>query len=338
MVQEGLSLCIINRDDRENLVRLVREARPWVDEIVIVDTGSTDGSAGAAKSAGADVVVERPGLLREDGIIKSFALARNESYKLATKPWQLWLDTDDTLSDWSLLPTLVRRASEARLQNQWGLSVNLWYDYAWSEDRSKCLVSLLRTRLTHKDDFWRWMKPVHERLVCGQGDEPVIVDETLRVIHLSQSSRNTSDRNLRILLHWEAEDGPKEDPDSLYFYLGAEYCTRQQYEVAFEYFNRAAGTANPLQVSCVLNAGRCLMFQGKLREQQAYLRPFYHAAPHIADFYWDAAYICTLVGDLPMAAHMMNASTKATTQIEGETTKFRDHVIERLKSVHKPLI
>ena len=82
-----LSLCMIVRDEEKNLDKCLSLARPHVDEIVIVDTGSVDGTVEIAKKY-ADIFeeIEWP---------ESFAIARNYSMDLATGSHILILDGDE---------------------------------------------------------------------------------------------------------------------------------------------------------------------------------------------------------------------------------------------------
>ncbi|MFT5144735.1 MAG: glycosyltransferase involved in cell wall biosynthesis [Thalassolituus oleivorans] len=87
----SLSLCMIVKDEAEGLEKCLSTARPHVDEIVVVDTGSTDGTQEIAKRY-ADVFeeIEWPG---------SFSEARNHSLDLATGDFILILDGDEFLPD-----------------------------------------------------------------------------------------------------------------------------------------------------------------------------------------------------------------------------------------------
>lgn len=90
-LQPTLSLCMIVKNEEENLGKCLSLARPHVDEIVIVDTGSTDRTLEIARQY-ADVLdeIEWPG---------SFSVARNHSLSLAKSDYILILDGDEYIED-----------------------------------------------------------------------------------------------------------------------------------------------------------------------------------------------------------------------------------------------
>jgi tetratricopeptide (TPR) repeat protein len=85
-----ISLTMIVKNEEPALPTCLAAARPWVDEIVVVDTGSTDRTREIAQAHGAHVV---EWAWRDD-----FAAARNESLRHATGDWVLALDADETLT------------------------------------------------------------------------------------------------------------------------------------------------------------------------------------------------------------------------------------------------
>lgn len=82
-----ISLCMIVRNEEKNIGRCLRSVEGLVDEIIVVDTGSTDKTPQIAKTLGAKVYFYP---WKND-----FSLARNESIKYAKYPWIFWLDADD---------------------------------------------------------------------------------------------------------------------------------------------------------------------------------------------------------------------------------------------------
>ncbi len=89
-INSSISLCMIVKNEEENLDRCLISARDVVDEIIIVDTGSTDRTIEIAESYGAKVF-NHPW----EG---SFSKARNYSLKYATCDWILYLDADEELN------------------------------------------------------------------------------------------------------------------------------------------------------------------------------------------------------------------------------------------------
>jgi glycosyltransferase involved in cell wall biosynthesis len=109
---ENLSLCIIVKDDEENIKRLVSKAKQYISEVIVVDTGSKDGSVDVALDSGAFVVGANHLLNPETGFIDSFSEARKLSFQYANNDWIMWLDSDDDLSDWEILKNVISEAEE----------------------------------------------------------------------------------------------------------------------------------------------------------------------------------------------------------------------------------
>ncbi|MBV9124103.1 MAG: glycosyltransferase [Planctomycetes bacterium] len=84
-----LSLCMIVRDNARTLEACLTSIRPWVDEMVVVDTGSTDATPQIAERLGARVF--------SFPWCDDFAAARNESFRHARGRWLFWMDSDDVI-------------------------------------------------------------------------------------------------------------------------------------------------------------------------------------------------------------------------------------------------
>jgi tetratricopeptide (TPR) repeat protein len=85
-----LSVCLITKDEEEALPRCLRSLKPVADQIVVVDTGSTDDTREIARSFGADV--------HEFTWADDFAAARNAAVEHATCDWILIVDADEELT------------------------------------------------------------------------------------------------------------------------------------------------------------------------------------------------------------------------------------------------
>lgn len=84
-----LSLCMIVRDNEETIQACLESIYPWVDEIIIVDTGSKDRTPDICRTFGAR--------LFEFPWCDDFSAARNESLKPARGDWIFWMDSDDVM-------------------------------------------------------------------------------------------------------------------------------------------------------------------------------------------------------------------------------------------------
>lgn len=100
-----LSACLIVKNEEKHLDRCLSSLHEVVDEIVVVDTGSTDRTIEIAKKHGAVI-----------GYFEwcdDFAAARNESLRLASGNWALWIDADEELD-----PTGFDQIREALIRPQ----------------------------------------------------------------------------------------------------------------------------------------------------------------------------------------------------------------------------
>lgn len=78
---------MIARNNEATIRRCLESIRPWVDEMIVVDTGSTDATPRIAEECGAAVSFFP--------WCDDFSAARNVSFELAQGDWLFWMDTDD---------------------------------------------------------------------------------------------------------------------------------------------------------------------------------------------------------------------------------------------------
>src|SRR5580658_8633514 len=92
----ALSLCMIVRNEERNLPRCLNSVEGLANELIIVDTGSTDQTPGLAASYGARVIPF-------DFTVVDFAAARNCAITHARGQCILMLDADEILAPGSAL-------------------------------------------------------------------------------------------------------------------------------------------------------------------------------------------------------------------------------------------
>lgn len=104
-----ISLCMIVKNEARSLARCLESARAFVDEMIVLDTGSTDETVAIAQSCGAEV----HGFAWCD----DFAAARNASLRHARGEWVLVLDADEVLVSEALPALRQAMASEVLVVN-----------------------------------------------------------------------------------------------------------------------------------------------------------------------------------------------------------------------------
>lgn len=86
-----IGVVAISRNEAQDLPGFLASVLPWVDEVVIVDDGSTDDTVEIARTAGRKVKVLQRKMSDEDG----FAGQRNAGISAATSDWLLNMDIDE---------------------------------------------------------------------------------------------------------------------------------------------------------------------------------------------------------------------------------------------------
>ncbi|UCE24836.1 MAG: tetratricopeptide repeat protein [Candidatus Zixiibacteriota bacterium] len=162
-----VSACMIVKDEEELLPGCLESIRDWVDEIIIVDTGSTDRTVEIAESYGARIF-HQPW----EG---NFSKHRNYSLELATCDWIFIIDADERFVQEDL-PQLRRLLND----EEYGiLSINVFNVYGSSEELTTFLPSV---RFWRRKLNLRYEGIVHNLLKLGE--EHPVLRAAVRLKHL----------------------------------------------------------------------------------------------------------------------------------------------------------
>lgn len=102
--QEMLSTCIIAKNNEETILSCLNSIEAISDEIIVLDTGSTDGTMDIVKRFSKARVIKGsnplqiPDTVTPDDMDEGFCKSRNESIREAKYDWILWIDTDEKLT------------------------------------------------------------------------------------------------------------------------------------------------------------------------------------------------------------------------------------------------
>jgi glycosyltransferase involved in cell wall biosynthesis/Flp pilus assembly protein TadD len=217
-----LSLCMIVRDEEEMLPECLASCAAGVDEMIIVDTGSTDRTVEIAESFGATVLH-----FPWNG---SFSDARNHGIDAATGTHILWLDADERLEDGDA-EQLHRLAGQPYREAHWLVETNFT-----GQEEVGTAATHLALRVWRNRKQYRFSGAIHEQIRVSM---PTDLGErfavsSLRIRHYGYlksriDERDKHQRNLTLLLKELAQS-----PNNAFthFNLGTEYLGTQELDRA----------------------------------------------------------------------------------------------------------
>lgn len=175
-----VSLCMIVKNEEEHLPRCLESVGEIADEIIVADTGSTDGTKAIAAGFGAK--------LYDFKWCDDFSAARNFAFSKATMDYCLWLDADDVLTE-------EDRQAFFRLKETLDPAtdmVMMRYHTAF-DSGGRPTFTYYRERLLRRAVGFRWEGAVHEAI---QPRGKILYSE-IAVTH-RKTGPGDPDRNLRI--------------------------------------------------------------------------------------------------------------------------------------------
>ncbi|WP_195983660.1 glycosyltransferase family 2 protein [Clostridium sp. D33t1_170424_F3] len=211
-----ISLCMIVKNEEDVLARCLDSVRACVDEIIVVDTGSTDATKEIARNY-TDQVYDFPW-------IDDFAAARNFSFSKAEMDYCMWLDADDVLLEKDAKQLL-------KLKSELDPSVSIVmmkYHTAFDEEGTPTF-SYYRERLIRNRMGFVWQGAVHE--VITPAGQIIHVDTAVTHQKLHPSD---PDRNLRIFEKLRSE-GKTLDPREQFYYARELYYHKRYEDALKEY-------------------------------------------------------------------------------------------------------
>ena len=216
-----ISLCMIVKNEEEVLARCLDSIKYVVDEIIIVDTGSTDKTKSIAR--------EYTDKIYDFCWVNDFSAARNDAFSKATKDYQMWLDADDVFPEESAKKLL-------ELKQTLDLNtdiVTMKYITHFDKDGNPVLIST-RERLLKRDKGYVWIDPVHECIpLIGN-----IFYSDIEIHHKKpkKQEEGISFRNLNIYNALE-KSGAKFTPRQQYYYA-RELKDHGQWKKSAKYFKK----------------------------------------------------------------------------------------------------
>jgi tetratricopeptide (TPR) repeat protein len=221
---------MIVRNEEANLAECLSGVGGLFEEMVVVDTGSTDATKAIAGRFGARVI--------DFPWVDDFAAARNESRRHATCEWIMWLDADDRID------AVNRRRLECVLQclGSFDTRQSRVFMMPCLSPRPGGGTDLIsQARLFARESNLRWFGAVHERIdSVADGDTIELHATDVQIRHLGYSdaaeAARKEFRDLRLLERQYLID--PDDPLNLY-YLARIHHARGRYADAIRLARRS---------------------------------------------------------------------------------------------------
>jgi glycosyltransferase involved in cell wall biosynthesis len=207
-----LSLTIIAKNESNNLKRCLASVKHLVDEIILVDTGSTDNTKEIAQACGARVF--------DFAWSNDFSEARNFALQQSTGDWNLVLDADEYIINdcGKAIRQFIkgrRRIGRIKIINK--------FEQDGEGRESQVFIS----RLFPKGSFYAGR--IHEQVITDLPYE----NTCIKVYHDGYFKKNKSGRNLK-LLHAAIADNPSDS--YLLFQVAKEYRMMGEHRKADDFF------------------------------------------------------------------------------------------------------
>lgn len=219
---------MIIKDEEQYLEKCLKKALDYVDEIVIVDTGSTDKSKTIAKGY-TDKIYDFEWC-------NDFSKARNFSLSKATHDWVLILDADEMVLEFNeiKIEEFIKSHNKEKIVGRIKIT-NLFED---NNEIKKSTVYV--SRLFNRKSFY-YEGPIHEQIMAKDKSKYIVKNTAIVVEHLGYLDEimNKKDKYARniTLLKGALKDN-KRDP-YYHYQLGKSYYKAQQYKIADESFKKA---------------------------------------------------------------------------------------------------
>lgn len=238
-----MSLCMIVKNEEEVLARCLNAARSFIDEIIIVDTGSTDSTQTIAQSFNA--------IIYDFTWCDDFAKARNYAFSKATKEYIMWLDADDYITKENIDQILHLKSTLSPDVDAISMHYSLGRD-----EKGHTITSLRRNRIVKRNKQFKWIGRVHEYLeVSGN-----IYASEIYIHH--DKHKDYTDRNLKIYRQMQKEN-MLFSPRDLYYFANELYYN-QLYDEAIGQYMIFLGTDAWVEdkKNATVNLMRCLEATG----------------------------------------------------------------------------
>ncbi|UYZ34261.1 glycosyltransferase [Clostridium beijerinckii] len=216
-----ITLCMIVKNEEDNIKMCLTNAFTIVDNAVIVDTGSTDNTKNIIKEFNGNIK------LIEHKWNDDFSEARNISLDNADGDWILVLDADEEI--FGHKETLINYIRHSK---------NEAYDIKGVNKVDDGNANSLFYNRFFRNKGYKYYMPIHEQLNVDGNQVGTLDDKMAKIVHYGYSKKEFEkkdkiNRNLRILI---SEYNKDTENSFICYHIGATYASSGDYTSALSYF------------------------------------------------------------------------------------------------------
>lgn len=172
-----ISVCMIVKNEEAMLRQCLDSLVPIADEIIVVDTGSTDRTK--------EIASEFTDKIYDFKWIDDFAAARNFAFSKATMDYIYTADADELIDEKNMeLFKTVKKALLPEIE-----IVQMYYLNLMEENTAYNSKRELRPKLYKRVRNFEWINPIHETVRL----DPVVYDSDIEIQHLAKGSHAKRD-------------------------------------------------------------------------------------------------------------------------------------------------
>ncbi|MCI9354708.1 MAG: glycosyltransferase family 2 protein [Firmicutes bacterium] len=175
-----VSVCMIVKNEQKVLQRCLESLKGLYEELIIVDTGSTDNTKNIASAY--------TNKIYDFVWIDDFSAARNFAFSLCTQQYIYTVDADEVLDETNRNKFLLLKQNilpEIEI-------VQMYYVNSKNENSVYNFQKELRPKLFKRLREFVWIDPIHERVRL----QPIVYDSDIEILHMPEGEHTNRDLSI----------------------------------------------------------------------------------------------------------------------------------------------
>lgn len=304
-MKNSLSICIIAKNEELNIEKSLKSIHSIADEIILVDTGSTDKTKEIAKKYNAKIFDFK---WNDD-----YSKARNESIKYAKSEWILVLDADEELTEegkknikYFLEHISKKNKDKEKTKNNSSSIKNIAEAFRVKviEPFDGNLNIVYKTVLFKNGKGIKFTRSIHEHITHSNlyvGNADFISIHHFGNLNKTKQELDSKNEKYILKLQKILKDNPKLNDSYFYYYhLGNAYNNKKDYKEALKYYHNAYKTylksglkkKDSFYANILIDLIKNLIFyQEKYDQSQEFIDELISIAPDFPDSYFYQALV-----------------------------------------------